>query len=51
MTKEELIEIMMLLSALESWSYATGNRMPEYLLDRLDNMIGEIRREILGKRK
>ena len=34
-TKKEALEILMLLSAVESWSFSTGKTMPDYLHERL----------------
>ena len=31
MTKEQALEIIKLLSAMESWSFAEKHRMPDYL--------------------
>ena len=35
MTKEEALNIVKLLSALESWAFSTANRLPDYLHDDL----------------
>jgi hypothetical protein len=35
MTKEQALNLIKLLSALESWSFSTKERMPDYLLDDL----------------
>ena len=47
MTKPQLIELAMLLSALESWSFSSQNVMPEYLYEKLDKQIKAITQEIL----
>ena len=47
MSKEQVIEIMMLLSALESWGFSNGQRMPDYLLERLNDAIDVLRKEAL----
>lgn len=47
MTRPEALEIIMLLSALENWSFSTGKPLPNYLLDRLRNAMGTLREEIL----
>lgn len=31
MTKQQTLDLLMLLSALESWSFSTGKIMPDYL--------------------
>ena len=47
MTKEQMLEIIKLLSALESWSFSAGQRMPDYLFERLDKSINELTEEVL----
>lgn len=48
MTKEECLQLLKLLSALESWSFAeTGRRLPEYLSKELIGSIEVLEREIL----
>ena len=47
MTKEQAIELLMLLSALESWSFSAGHRLPDYLYDRLGSSIDVLLREAL----
>lgn len=48
MTKPEAIDLLMLLSALESWSFAAEHRLPEMLATRLDNAVEALRAEVLG---
>lgn len=33
MTKPQALDLLMLLSALESWSFSTGRPLPDYLYD------------------
>ena len=47
MTKEQLLELIKLLSALESWSFSAGQRMPDYLFEKIDKSMGELTREVL----
>jgi hypothetical protein len=47
MTKSDLLETAKLLSALESWSYSTGNPLPDYLQDALCDTAEKLRKEIL----
>ena len=47
MTKPELLSLLRLLSALESWGFSTGTKLPDYLLERLDTVMENIEREIL----
>ena len=45
--KEFALRIMMLLSALESWSFADKHRMPDYLLESLNDLVVRLEEEIL----
>jgi hypothetical protein len=45
-TKQELLRMMRLLSALES-VMLTKERVPDYLLDQLQEMVDVLEREIL----
>ena len=47
MTKEQMLEIIKLLSALESWSFSAGHRMPDYLFEKIDKAMDELTREVL----
>ena len=47
MSKKELLEILKLLSAMESWSFSTSKNIPDYLLDRLDHQIKRLEQEVL----
>lgn len=47
MTKPQALDLLMLLSALESWSFSTGNPLPDYLLERLDVALAVLRDEVL----
>jgi len=47
MTKPQLIELIKLLSALESWSFADKHRLPDYLLEKLDLQIEIVTNEVL----
>lgn len=47
MNKELAVEVLEILSALESWSFSTKCRLPDYLYERLDNTIRELRTIIL----
>lgn len=47
MTKEQILEILMLLSAVESWSFADKHQMPDFLLERLNESVELLRREVL----
>ena len=45
--KKQALELLKLLSALESWSFADKHRLPDYLLERLDNAIDELTEDVL----
>lgn len=47
MTAQELLQLMRLLSALESWAFSTKTSLPDYLHDDLGTMLGRIEEEIL----
>lgn len=47
MTKPESLDLLMLLSALESWSFAADHRLPESLATRLDAAVAALRAEVL----
>ena len=47
MTKQELLEVMRLLAALESWSYVCKEALPKYLLEQIDVKVKLLEREIL----
>ena len=49
MDKSQTLELLMLLSAIESWSFADKHRMPDYLYDRIDSAIASLRKELLGE--
>ena len=47
MTKEQALEIIKLLSALESWGFSNGNGLPDYLHERLYAAIDTLTMEVL----
>ena len=48
MTKQEALQILKLLSALESWSFAKDRgTIPDYLLEDLTNAVDMLTKEIL----
>ena len=46
--REQSIDLLMLLSALESWSFAADHRLPEMLATRLDAAVEALRAEVLS---
>lgn len=47
MTKPQALDLLMLLSALESWALSTDKPLPDYLLERLDVAIAVLRDDVL----
>ena len=47
MTKEEALELIKLLSAIESWSFADKHRMPDYLYENISMNMEVLTREVL----
>ena len=47
MTKEQMLEIIKPLSALESWSFSAGQRMPDYLFEKIDKSMDDLTQEVL----
>ncbi len=45
--REQTLELLMLLSGLESWSFAAEHRLPEMLATRLDSAVEALRSEVL----
>lgn len=41
------LKVVMLLSALESWSFSTGKPLPDYLYEDISNVIDVLRQQIL----
>lgn len=51
MTAPDLLAIMRLLSALESWSFSQAGSLPDYLHETLTNTVEMIEAEILKELK
>jgi len=47
MTKQQLLDVIKLLSALEGWSFAEKHRLPDYLLENLDKTVELLTKEVL----
>ena len=47
MTKEQILQLIKLLSAVESWSFADKHRMPDYLYERIDEAMTLLEQEVL----
>ena len=51
MNKEQCLELIKLLSALESWSFAKDRgTIPDYLLEDLNNAVDMLTKEILEEK-
>jgi len=46
-TKEQALDLIQLLSAVESWSFADKHHMPDYLYERIDLAMELLRKEVL----
>ena len=47
MTKKEMLDTLLLLSALESWAMSRSDRLPDYLLEQLSSSVETLERYIL----
>ena len=47
MTKEQILQIIKLLTALESWSFSNERQMPDYLYERIDEVMTLLEQEVL----
>ena len=48
MTKQQILDTIKLLSALEAWSFAEKHRLPDYLIENLDKTIDVLTAEVLN---
>lgn len=49
MNKEEALNIIKLLSALESWAFSQSNRLPDYLVEDIQRSMEVLARVVLEK--
>jgi hypothetical protein len=47
MTKDQILDTIKLLSALEAWSLSNQPRLPDYLVEGLDKTIEVLSAEVL----
>lgn len=47
MNKQDIIDIIKTLSALESWAFSTGKPIPDYLLEHVDRDLKVLETEVL----
>lgn len=50
MTKEEALESIKLLSALESWAFSQSTRLPDYLVEDIQRSVEVLERVLLGEK-
>ena len=47
MTKEQILEVIKLLSALESWGFAEKHSLPDYLYEKITDSMEVLEAEVL----
>lgn len=47
MTKQQALDILLLLSALESWGFSNNQMFPDYLHERLADTMMLLEKEVL----
>ncbi len=47
MTKEQILEVIKLLSALESWSFADKHNLPDFLYEKITASMEVLEKELL----
>ena len=47
MTKQDYLDIIKLLSALESWVHSVGSRFPDYLGEQIIDSMEKLSKEVL----
>ena len=47
MTKEQALEVIKLLSAVESWSFANKELMPDYLYEKINESLEILEKMVL----
>jgi hypothetical protein len=50
MTKEEALQTIKLLSALESWAFSQSTRLPDYLVDDIQRSMNVLERIVLEQK-
>lgn len=49
MSKEEALQAIKLLSAMESWAFSQSTRLPDYLVEDIQRSMAVLERVILEK--
>lgn len=47
MTREQALDLLMLLSAIESVLMSDGKRVPDYLIERIDDAVDMLKAEVM----
>ena len=47
MTREQALDLLMLLSALESVLMADGKKLPNYLFEQMENSVEVLKKEVM----
>lgn len=47
MNKQFALDLIKLLSSLESWTFATKERLPDYLIEQLELAVDKLSDEVL----
>jgi hypothetical protein len=50
MTKEEALQAIKLLSAMESWAFSQSTRLPDYLVEDIQRSMNVLERIVLEKK-
>ena len=50
MSKQEAIQALKLLSAMESWAFSQTTRLPDYLVEDIQRSMEVLERIILGEK-
>jgi hypothetical protein len=50
MDKKDCLQIIMVLAALESWSYSHNSKLPDWLQEDMSNTIDKLKAKILEDR-
>jgi hypothetical protein len=50
MSKEECLEILLLLQQLDAWNYSHDISVPDWIMDNLENAIYRLKEEVLDSR-
>ena len=51
MDKQQLLDVLMLLSALESWAFSVDKHLPGYLHENLSRIVSELSEQLLEESK